>query len=293
VIVYARPDRATFLEVPMTRTALVLGIALGIGCTAPVGSFKGRLVGGLDGQPKADVELLMKAQPLPPNPACHQLTIKSGADGSFEIAGLCDKADYALSAKDPALFVVAPPPTKGGVMATASVDVAVWPVPTEPGVYIATADQMLSQRASTEVGTLKVWESDQTVRYPVTIPENPPNVNAGQTIVLSGERAISEYKFFPLIESGERKFGTKAEPEKSEPWSYVGVRFASDTEFERVEGQLAEGKYTDIGDGKLRYRFIQHDALAAGRYALLADKGKRMYIFDIGIEDAPVPAPAE
>jgi hypothetical protein len=277
----------------MNRIALTLGLTLGIGCTAPVGSFKGRLVGGLDGQPKADVELVMKAQPLPPDVACHQPAAKSGPDGAFEILGLCDKADYTLSAKTPGLFVVAPPAVKGGVMATSSVDVAVWTIPGEAGVFIYSGEQMLTQRANTQVGTLKVWESEETVRYPVTIPENPPKVNSGQYIVLSGERAISEYKFFPLIASGERKFGTKAEPEKSEPWSYVGVRFASDTEFERVDGQLADGKYTDIGDGKQKYRFIQYDALPAGRYALLADKGKRMYVFDIGVEDAPTPAPTE
>ena len=69
-----------------------------------------------------------------------------------------------------------------------------------------------------------------------------------------------------------------------EPWWYVGVQFESDDAWQRVEATLDKGAVTDLEKGDHVARFISGEALPAGRYALMREGSRRMWVVEFGAE---------
>ena len=277
----------------MTRLALATILAVGVvACASPKGSYKGKLTSASSGQAMASVPLQMKAQPLPSDRNCHQFDTTTGADGAFEVTGLCADVEYVLTPKVDTTMLGSPVKVKGGVLATAVVDLKGWNAPKDNGVYTLTGDVLIDLTPSTQVGYYQILNSKEEARFPHTIPTNPPALNEGTWLVLSGKRTIDELHFYPMIESGPRKFGPEDDPKKSVAWIYIGTKFTSDTEFERVEASPMEGKFDDVtgnttkGDKRV-VRFVQADAFLPGWYALMGEKAFKTYVLNFGNAPAP------
>jgi len=259
----------------MNRIPLVILALVGIGCV-PAGSYQGKLVDAITGDPLPDIRLLAKSDPMSSDMTCQTFDALSGADGSFTIQGLCAADTYKLQAGLDSQLLEGIVAIEGGVQATEVVTTKVWRAP-GAGVYILIDDKWDKLSTASDVESKNLLDSEEKAFYPAKLPLVFSKVEPGQYLMLSGDRNIDKLGYYPLIESEERTFGTKDEPDKDEPWSYIGIEFTSDTEFQRKTATPEAAKQLEIEQGDAHVVYLPHDALPAGQYALWEQDGRRMY----------------
>lgn len=209
--------------------------------------------------------------------------------GRFVLDGLCKDTTYTLELTEPSLLV------QGDMKLTATGEpmttaLELWPAPAGSGVAMLKPDGSLKAVGHyTDVQTVKTDDEEQlAVRYPRHKPNGAHHVDDGGHLVIAGQALADRLEFLPLIESTEERgfSGYTLGPH----W-FAGVRFDSDTEYEKVSAELSTGKVTDVigADGRV-VRYIAHDALPAGHYALLGPDDKRMYVVTFGPSEAPAAA---
>ena len=102
-------------------------------------------------------------------------------------------------------------------------------------------------------------------------------IGPGQFLVIAGKSQTNRMEFHPLIaDSGRRAFEGTAIIDHV----YIGVRFGSGKEIERVVETPESTKVTDVIAGNNAYRYIGNEALPAGRYAVLGIDDPRVYLID-------------
>jgi hypothetical protein len=163
--------------------------------------------------------------------------------------------------------------------------------PKEPGVYILHDNQMSRIRTRTRLMTdERVKGSDVPAVYPESIFQTPSMVRAGQHLVLVGASTIQDTRFEPIIsEPAARTFDSGA---SLAGHAFVGLRFASDEDYEVVVAELDTEKVIDVGEGAplaRRARYIPVDALPAGHYALSREGSQDALV--VGFEHSEVSAP--
>ncbi len=259
----------------MNRIPLVLLAIVGAGCT-PAGNFQGKLVDAISGDPMPEVRLLAKSDPMSSDMTCQTFDAMTGADGSFDVLGLCGADTYTLQPSLKFMLLDGVGSIDGSVQATDVVEIKVWRDP-GPGVHVLDGAKMEKQSTASDVESKNILDSEEKVFYPAKLPLVYTVVTQGQYLMLSGDRNIDKLAFFPVIETGERTFGTTDEPDKDEPWSYIGIEFQSDTEFERKTATPDPSKIKEVELNGQHVIYIAHDALPAGQYALWEQDGRRMY----------------
>jgi hypothetical protein len=263
----------------MRRSPLAILALLCIGCV-PAGSYQGKLVDAISGEPLPNVRLLAKSNPVSGDMTCQTFDALSGPDGSFSIQGLCASDTYELRPGLEFMLLEGVGLIDGSVQAADAPTIQVWRAP-GAGVYILDDAKMDKQSTAVDVETKNILDSEEKVFYPSKLPVAFSKLEAGQYLMISGDRNIEKLAFYPIIESGERTFGTKAEPDKDEPWSYIGIEFASDTEFERKVVAPDAAKVKEVRQGDRHVVYIPHDALLPGQYALWEEGGRRTYAFEL------------
>ena len=259
----------------MNRVPLFVLAVVGIGCV-PAGSYQGKLVDAISGDPMSDVRLLAKSDPMSSDMGCQAFEAMTGPDGSFTIEGLCAADTYVLHPSLTFMLLDGGGSIDGSVQATDVDTIQVWRDPGS-GVYLLDGKKMDKQSTASDVESKNILDSEEKVFYPAKLPLTFTELAAGQFLMLSGDRNIEKLGFYPLIESGERNFGTTAETDKDEPWSYIGIEFTSDTEFERKTATPDAAKVKEVKLSGKHVVYIAHDALPAGQYALWEQDGRRMY----------------
>ncbi len=263
----------------MFRSHLFLFAAVGVGCM-PTGSYQGKLVDAMTGDVLPDVRLLAKSMPVSRDMTCQTFDALTSADGSFTVQGLCGSDTYLLEPGLQFMLLEGVGIIDGSVQATEVVETKVWRAP-GAGVYILDGTKMEKLSTAVDVESKALFESEEKVYYPSKMPVSYTSVEAGQYVMISGERNIEKLGFYPMIESQDRTFGTKAEPDKDEePWAYLGIRFESDTEWERVKVDPDQAKVKEIGQDERHVVYIAADAVAAGQYALWEAGGRRTYALE-------------
>ncbi len=258
-------------------TAASLALVL-IGCM-PVGSYQGQLVDAITGEPLADVRVLAKSEPMSSDMTCQTFDALTGPEGHFTIQGLCASDSYTLTAGLPSQVLEGVASIDGSVQATEVITTKMWRAP-GAGVYILDGSKWDKLSTASDVETKNILDSEEKVHYPAKLPLTFSTLGDGQYLMLSGDRNIDKLGFYPLIESEERTFGTKDEPDKDEPWTYIGIAFSSDTEFERKTAKPDAAKVLEIEQGETHVVYIGKDALPAGQYALWEQDGRRMYAIE-------------
>ena len=143
---------------------------------------------------------------------------------------------------------------------------------------------MKPQKARTELGRSHLWESEEIVQYPATLPTRVPIVDNGQYLVLSGKRYAVNMEMLPLTPSDRRRFGSRSYAERSEPWWYMGIEFESDTQYTRTTAEPDASKVYTLKVGNNPVRIIAGDALPNGFYTMMGKRDQKMYIFNFGPE---------
>ena len=250
-----------------------------IGCSTK-GSFEGRLVNGLTGQPVPSTRILLKSSDTS-DLTCMTLEATSGEDGSFSVPGTCAGATYHLELpKESAQWQVTGLGDIRGGEPVGPTDVTLWEAPGLGVYYVGDETRMI--RTAADLDTVTIWETEIEVRYPESIPKNVTRIDGGDYLLISGAANLKKLKFHPLIPSDARRFGTPEHYFDMDPWSYIGVKFTSDTDYEVVEATLDDSAITRVDDGDFQAWYVSGKALPPGRYALLGDADRRTYIVDFG-----------
>ncbi len=262
----------------MLGRVAVLSVLLAVGCT-PKGSFQGKLVHAITGKPVAGKNVTLKSDPPAPDVTCQTFNVKTDDAGVFTVEALCGDATYKIEALDKEILLDGPETVKGSEAVAAPTEIKVWPAP-PTGVYLMSDGSLTKQAAAWKVEGKNILDSPEQVFFPTELPSEAVRVGPNQYLVLSGDRTIESLRIEPLIDSGPRTFGTSKERDKDEAWSYIGVKFASDKEFERVPVTPRAERVLDVKKNGTQVRYIEGSALPAGKYTIMPKGGKRAYILE-------------
>lgn len=281
----------------MNRTPLPLATlaslaALGLVACSPGGSYQGKLVDGMTGEPRTDITVLAKAKSS--DMTCQVREAKSGPDGTFTITDLCAADTYTLSVGEDTLFVPDLGEVAGSNEGAQVVELKTWRAPTAPGLYRLEGDELKRIRTFSDVESIQTADGSTTVRYPASKPvklASSQKITPGSTLVLSDKGTIDRMEIFPLVaDPAKRGF---ADGISIEDHVYIGVKFASDAEWEALSASFDPAKVTDVGNADRMLRYVAHDAVPAGRYAVLGKEDKVTYILDFGAPQEEVQPEAE
>lgn len=260
---------------------------------APGGVFQGTLTDGLTGSPLADTRILLKSTDTT-DMTCGAREATTDSAGAFKIENTCKGATYTATTPEPTLFLQTEGPLVGGDASGAPVALKAWRSPEGAGIQVLAGGELKLLRTFADVAQETLLGSTEIVKYPVSKPTGKvATINTGDHLVLAGKENVDRLKFYPLVDApGPRKFeGNVTIPDHA----FIGVRFTSDTEWERIESTPDAAKVTMVDSADHVIKYIAGDALPAGRYAMLGEKDKRVFIVDFGSSQAPgaAEAPAE
>lgn len=267
-----------------------------LGCSGV--TVEGTLVDGITGAPIAGPKTLTaKAVSPDTSMGCQFLSGEVGADGSFSVGGLCGGVSYELDLDDKSLWLADgaavpdggfPGPTK----------LAAYRVPKGAGVYRLTAAGELEElKTAADLTSEKLLGADVRVKYPGQIvEEHVPVLQAGDHLVLVGKNVVDEMKVLAVVPSGPRHFdGGKCYQGNDctvnmPDWMYLSTKFVDDKTVEPVEPAIDQGKVVTKRQEARAVEWIPTEALAKGRYALMRESDRRMYLVDV-LEKLPAPPP--
>lgn len=265
-----------------------------VGCSTV--TVKGRVVDGLNGQPIAGpYRIKVKAKSADVALSCQLFDAPVGEDGTFLFDKLCPGTAYQIETdREELWFVDVDEIPDGGFNQgePQQVDLTAWRVPKGAGVYKLSGGELSPLKTDSDVKSVQILKSTEKVRYPENIPNQMSTIGPDDHLLLVGKAAIDELKMYPLVQSGARKFGDGDVIWTMEPWWYVGVTFEDDTKFARSDAPIDSAKVIDKEKGDRRARIIPGSALPEGRYALLREDDRRMYLIAFGKQPPPVAAPA-
>lgn len=262
------------------RTALPLMVLAGlVGCSSPPG--KGTFTNGISGEPIANMRLVATATGNV-SLGCSAFETETDAEGHFEFEGLCSGTSYALAAEDENFWLADVDAIPDG--GSEALDLKAWQTSAGSGMYMLHKGELKAIKTSADIQTEPIWNNDtEKASYPGTLPKKPALVPADGYLVLVGESSVKKTQFFPLLPSDTRKFGSsKTKVITMQPWSYIGVQFKSDTDFERKDAALDSSKVLKKEKGDRIVSWIPGSALPAGRYAVHREKDTRTTVIDFG-----------
>lgn len=277
----------------MHRSIPVLFALAAIGCV-PAGSFQGKVVHGMTGEPVAGIRILAKAT-ADADLTCQVFEATTGEDGTFTVDGLCADVVYNLQTSDKTLLMDGGEEVPGGQPATSVVELKAWRIPGQ-GVFLLANDKLEIQKTVMDIQSKPILDSEtERASYPNPRPGESDFATVGpdQYLVVSGKENVERYQFYPLIESGPRVFGTSKEKEPSEAWVYLGIEFQSDKEFTRKLATPDAAAVTSVHVRGHDIRYVKGSAIPAGDYALWAEGERRAYAFRFAAAGERTAAAAE
>jgi hypothetical protein len=263
---------------------MTLSLLLSMACTKA--TITGTVTDALTGAPIADLRVVAKSSDAT-DLTCMALEGTTDATGTFSIANVCAN-NYDLSAGDDMLLLQGDITADGSDKAAGPKSIQAWTAPEGSSVYFLSGGELTAQKTLSDVSTATILGSDppHAVRYPETRLKTWPELAPGDYLVLTGASNMDTLKLHPVHESPEVKF----EPDREDishwslgkEWDYIGVVMTEDGGFELKEVTADASKVKDVSGVESRgARYIPADALPAGRYALLKDKSKRTYMFEV------------
>ena len=252
------------------------------GCSG-AGEYRGVLTNGMDATPLAGIRIVAKASPAPPDLTCQVREVTTGSDGSFVFADLCRKQNYVMSIPAPTLQMSGNTVVAGAEEMEPATHQA-WRSPDGQGLYRLQGESVVSLPTFSDVAT-DVAADGSTVRYPDMKPTGKViTIGEGEHLVLAGKKTIQRLQFYPLVSHTGR---VRLKDDIIRDHVFIGVSFDEAGQPTPQEAEFDDSKITEVlirGEGM---RFIGHDALPAGRYAVLGAKDSRVTILDFGGSQAP------
>jgi hypothetical protein len=265
----------------MRNILVVLGCAVIGGCGGSSG-YSGLLLNGMDGSGMEGIRVVARSSPPSPDLTCRVREVKTGAGGAFSFADFCRGQPYVLSVPAANLHLSGSNTAESAEQTEPGKHLA-WTAPDGQGIYRLSDGKVQPMPTFSDVAT------DETIDgTPIVYPTMKPTgrvitISEGEHLVISGKKWVKGQQIRPLVaESGRHRLASGFITDHV----FVGVKLKG-TGLERVEATVDKSKTTEVlirGEG---VRFVAHDAVTAGRYALMADGDSRVTIVDFGESQAP------
>jgi hypothetical protein len=266
----------------MFRAVLLSMVFLCLGCSG-AGQYQGVLNSGMDGSPMGAVRLVAKASPMPPDLTCQVREVTTGPDGTFAFLDLCREQKYIMNIPAPNLQLSGSV-TVAGQETPEAIAHQAWRSPDGPGAYRLHGEVVSAIPTFSDVSVDKSKDGS-TVRYPDMKPTGRViTIGSGEHLVLSGKRVVQDMQILPLVSQPGR---VSLLGDTIRNHVFIGVQFDAKSKATAVSAELDPSKVTEILIRGERMKFIAHDALPQGRYALLGEKDSRVTILDFGSSQAP------
>lgn len=256
------------------RSAMLMMTAMLAACgSKPV---EGNLVDGLTGQPLAGKTLLASAEGV--SLTCQKISANSDDKGHFSLEGLCTgDAAYQVKVTDENLWLETATIPQGGF--AEPTQFTAWRAPQGNGVYALSGETLTLLRTDADLKQETVLNTTEIVQYPSKLPNEIAKIKAGDFLVAVSKDLCQNTKIVPLVmDVGPRNFNNAV---SIPDWWYIGVKFTSDTEFQRVEVSWDKAKEKHVESGERAFCFLPVDVLTAGRYAVMKPDDKRVRIVDV------------
>jgi len=261
---------------------MILGLSFqGVGCGGS-SAYSGLIVNGMDGAGLGDVRIVARSSPPSPDLTCRVRETKTKPDGTFVFADLCRNQNYIMSLPSPTLHLSGTN-VIGGSETNQDGKHQAWHAPDGQGVYRLSSGSVQALPTFSDV-VRDQTQDGQPVIYPTMKPTGKViTIEDGQHLVISGKNWVKRQKIKPLnSDTGRRRLASGIIRDHV----YIGVEW-KDGERVSTEAQLDESKVKEVlirGEG---VRYFAHDAVPAGRYALLGEDDARVTIIDFGVSQAP------
>jgi hypothetical protein len=243
----------------------------------------GTVVDGLTAEPLASTRVLAQSVDTP-DLTCKVRETTTGPDGAFQLDGLCGGATYTLSLGDKTLMLDKILTVDSTSTAETPHALVGWRAPSGTGLYRLSDDTLSPLRSFSDVATETLLGTQEVVRYPKLKPVRVATLKKGEHLVMAGAEHADGMELVPLVaDEGKRRFAGEI---SIEDHVYIGLRFASDTEWERVEAEVATSGVREVDNGEKKVRYVAADAVAPGRYAVLGKDDNQTYVFDFGAGQA-------
>lgn len=261
---------------------LVRLFILVIGGCSGSSNYNAMLINGMSGEPLSGVRVVAKASPAPADLTCQVREAVSREDGALVLEDLCRDQSYVLRVPDPTLQL------SGTTVVTGQPEMATvthqaWRSPDGHGLYRLSGDSLAVLPTFSDVAS-DVALDGTPVRYPDMKPTGKViTIGEGEHLIVSGKKAIQRTKIHPLIPHEGR---VRLQGDTIRNHVFIGVEFNAASQPIQREASLDSAKVTEVlirGEGM---QFIAHDALPAGRYAVLGDTDSRVTILDFGVGQA-------
>jgi len=237
----------------------------------------------MDGSPMAEVRLVAKASPMPPDMTCQVREATTGPDGTFTFADLCREQKYIMNIPA-ANLQLSGSVTVAGQETPEVIPHQAWRSPDGHGAYLLQGDAVSAIPTFSDISVDKSKDGS-VVRYPDMKPTGRViTIKKGDHLVLSGKRVVQKMQILPLVSHAGR---VSLAGDTIRDHVFIGVQFDGGGKATAVGAEVDESKVTEVlirGEGM---KFIAHDALPEGRYALLGEKDTRVTILDFGSSQAP------
>ena len=261
----------------------VFSILFIAGCSGG-GSYQGVLSNGMDNQALAGIRLVAKSSPPSPDLTCQVREATTDAAGAFTFSDLRHKQAYVMSIPQPNLQMSGATVIEGTEQTEPSQHEAWWS-PDGSGVYLLAGETVKPVPTFSDVETDETVDG-QTVRYPSMKPTGKViTVDAGKHLVISGKKMVKRLEFLPLVTDTKRR---RFKSGWITDHVFIGHKFETDTKSGPVQATIDATKVKEVLIRNEGVRYLAHDALPAGRYALLGRDDDRVTILDFGSSQAPV-----
>ncbi len=239
--------------------------------TEPV---SGTVVDGLSSQPVGGFRLVASAVGEGVAPTCMAHDAEVAEDGTFAFTDLCADVAYRLRPDREGLWLADTDQVAAGLRA-APLEVVAWPAPKGTGLYAIRGGDLVAVKTTDEVRSEELGEGDAatTFRYGAHTGRSAHPVAAGDRLLIVGAESLKHLEIWPLSEEGPRELTTAdGRTVQLETHEALGAEAVTPGEAGVVN---KEG-------GERAVRYLASDALPAGRYAIVGEGDRRMYLVEFG-----------
>ena len=252
------------------------------GCSGS-GVYQGVLANGMDNQTLSGIRIVAKSSPPSPDLTCQVRETTTDAQGAFTLSDLCHDQSYVMEIPQPNLQLSGNIVVQGSEQTEPGKHEAWWS-PDGSGVYMLAGESVKPVPTFADVETGETIDG-QKVRYPSMKPTGKViTIDAGKHLVISGKKTVKQMEFFPLVADPKRR---RFKSGWITDHVFIGHRFESDARSAPVQADLDPAKVQEVLIRNEGVRYIAHDALPAGRYAMLGKNDNRVSILDFGESQAP------
>ena len=214
---------------------------------------------------------------------CQTLEGETDEQGVVTLDGAClSSSAYRFEPGDPMLWFIDGATVEAGSSGRA--DVRVLHAPAGSGAYMLSGGNLEALSTHGDVKQATVVASEEVVEFPSSMPaeDEVPHIGPESWLVLTGLDNADSARLIPMVKSGPRRLARRGDVMTQQDWWYMGVRFASDSEFTRLATMIDDSRVRRHVVGDRAVSIIPYNAVPAGRYALRTPSSNRITVVDMG-----------